>query len=334
MDTDQKESPASTDLDKIVERVQKILALGRRGGTEAEAAAAMAKAQQLLMLHNLDMAQVEGAAVGPQAREKVVRSTGMYIYQRRLWNSVAQLNFCLCLRTTVFEKYRGTGKFLHSNKMMVVGRRVNTRATIAMGSYVEQVVDRLCHERLDAHTYYGTLKNKHHAFFSSWAVSFREGVADRIIEKIEDRREKVLKAERKRERELNKKMASGASSSSALTIQVYKDKETDANLDFIHGEGYSAKQAKMKAEIAAELASDEREYAEWAKANPGEARKNAEERRWWRNKGYTYGSRGGASSSRNRNRDWSAYRAGREAGEGVGIDPQAEGSKQGRIGHG
>ena len=117
-------------------------------------------------------------------------------------------------------------------------------------------------------------------------------------------------------------------------VVMYKDKETDANLDFIHGEGYSAKQAKMKAEIAAELASDEREYAEWAKANPGEARKNAEERRWWRNKGYTYGSRGGASSSRSRNRDWSAYRAGREAGEGVGIDPQAEGSKQGRIGHG
>lgn len=32
------------DLDRIVERVQKILALGRRGGTEAEAAAAVAAA--------------------------------------------------------------------------------------------------------------------------------------------------------------------------------------------------------------------------------------------------------------------------------------------------
>ena len=34
----------AADLDKITERVQKILALGRRGGTEAEAAAAVAAA--------------------------------------------------------------------------------------------------------------------------------------------------------------------------------------------------------------------------------------------------------------------------------------------------
>ena len=33
-----------TDLEKVTERIQKLLALGRRGGTQAEAESAMAKA--------------------------------------------------------------------------------------------------------------------------------------------------------------------------------------------------------------------------------------------------------------------------------------------------
>src|ERR1700720_1931730 len=111
------------DLDAVVARVQKILALGRRGGTEAEAAAAMAKAGEYLARYNLDMARVEGAAAGPQAREKVSQQTGQYLYQRSLWKAVARLNFCLCFHYQELDKYRGKlwrGRLLLRNKMGVV----------------------------------------------------------------------------------------------------------------------------------------------------------------------------------------------------------------------
>lgn len=63
-------------MEAIVERIQKILALGRRGGTEAEAAAAMAKAQELLAEHNLTLAQVESAQQGTARREELAAAGG------------------------------------------------------------------------------------------------------------------------------------------------------------------------------------------------------------------------------------------------------------------
>lgn len=42
----------------IENRIRKLLALGERAGTEAEAQAAMAMAHRLLAQHNLDMAAV------------------------------------------------------------------------------------------------------------------------------------------------------------------------------------------------------------------------------------------------------------------------------------
>ena len=48
------ETPNTT----VIAKIQKLLALGRRGGTEQEADAAMAKAQELLAKYNLDLAVV------------------------------------------------------------------------------------------------------------------------------------------------------------------------------------------------------------------------------------------------------------------------------------
>lgn len=298
-------------LDKIVERVQKILALGRRGGTEAESAAAMAKAQEMLERHNLTMEAVER---GPTEREKVSQDTGMYLYQRRLWKSVAELNFCLCFAYVALGKYRGKPKL--RNKTFVVGRKINARSTIAMASYLEGTINRLCRERLDVHTYYSTTSgNRHHQFFSSWGVSFREGCADRLVEKLSERRRVALRRSQKEELERRKTATAGISDATAVSLVVYKDKETDANIDFLHGEGTSARWASERAERAAEREREDREYAEWATANPEEARREQEKIRKQR---VSYGR-----SDRQRNIDWGAYSAGQAAAKDVGLDPQA-----------
>lgn len=47
------------DLAKVTERVRKLLNLATKNPNEAEATAAAAKAQELLVAYNLDMATVE-----------------------------------------------------------------------------------------------------------------------------------------------------------------------------------------------------------------------------------------------------------------------------------
>lgn len=126
--------------DAIIERIQKIIALGRRGGTEAEATAAMAKAQKLLAEYNLDMATVErGGKAGDARREQASAAGGMYHYQRELWSSVAELNFCAYFLSGFFKTRRvhGVQREAWISQHAFVGRVINTRATLHMGQYLE-----------------------------------------------------------------------------------------------------------------------------------------------------------------------------------------------------
>lgn len=299
-------------LDRIVERVQKLLALGRRGGTEAEAAAAMAKAQELLTTHNLDMATVEQTQLGSAYREKAFQGGGGYVYQRELWSEVARLNFCLHFRRYVQESFKG--KVMWRNKHMIVGRTVNVRATIAMGEYLEQTIDRLCRDRLATWSGAGRTDGSVGPQFSSgWAVAFREGVADRVIAKIWDRRRDFVRAEAKRRRAAERAAAEGGSPTS-VSLSHFVDGETDANIDFLHGAGTAAKWATDRAENAAVAAAEEKAHAAWAAAHPMEAAAQEEKRA-------RAARRAGAGPSRRVN--GSGYSAGYEAGARVGIDPQA-----------
>lgn len=318
-------------MDKIVERIQKLLALGKNNRSEAEAAAAMAKAQELLTQHNLDMASVEGVAAGSAKREKAAQAGGMYVYQRRLWRAVAQLNFCLHFRRQVWDpaaRSRRSGFGVTKNLHMIVGRTVNVRATIAMGEYLEGEIERLCRERLAAFIDGGRVSGYHsRQFSSSWAVAYREGIADRIVIKLQERRDVAVAADERRKRAAQR-ASDNVSDSQALTLTHYVDAETDANNDFLYGEGWSANKARRRAERAAEEAERDREHAEWAAAHPEEAA--AQERKW-----EAAARRRSGWAPKGRKVDAGGYWAGYDAGEGVGIDPQArdDGAK-GQISYG
>lgn len=82
----------------IIERIKKLMALAdlSRGATEAEAAAAMAKVQELLTKHNLDMASI-------RTEDKPEMTSERKTYE---WNAnwiapmaarIAELYFCMAV---------------------------------------------------------------------------------------------------------------------------------------------------------------------------------------------------------------------------------------------
>lgn len=86
---------AAHELDRVVERIKKLLALTASRNPN-EAALAASKAQELLFRHNLSMAMVEAATEGGDSAYVADRfdSGGWMHWRRRLLAAVARNNFC------------------------------------------------------------------------------------------------------------------------------------------------------------------------------------------------------------------------------------------------
>lgn len=86
---------AAQELDRVVERIKKLLALSSSQNPH-EAALAAAKAQELLFRHNLSMSMVEATLEGGTSGYVSDRfdSGGWMHWRRRLLAAVARNNFC------------------------------------------------------------------------------------------------------------------------------------------------------------------------------------------------------------------------------------------------
>jgi hypothetical protein len=324
---------------KIIERIQKLLNLAAKNPNKAEADAAAAKAQELLTQYNLDAATV-GSATDSGRREEAKVRGGFYQYQRDLYRAVAELNFCFYWHQEFIDETQLSNRIrLHMPKAeqagyfengkvkrrwwgrkqfrhVFVGRVVNTAATRVMATYLEQAVERACRERLG--------ENGEH-LFSRWAISFREGAVEELVGKISERFYDRLRKEqaelRKAQRAAGKAEddANAPTGSTAVTLHTLVKSEADANYDFIHGEGAAARWHAEKAAAAQEAKERREAYTKWAKANPEEARRREEEARKAEEK-RARRYRGGPAE---KERDYNALRAGREAGRKIGIDQQA-----------
>lgn len=339
---------------KAIEKIAKLMQLAGRNPNEAEAASALGKAQELLTAYNLSMAVVEQASGASGRRVDDLVRGGMHKYQRMLWSHIAKLNFCMYWpqknRYTAAHAAAGISKrkWLHEHR--VVGRQVNVVSTQNMARYLDGTIERLCRERLGG--------DAHRQYYSREAVAFREGIADRVTEKVLARRRDMEDEEGRKQAEAARQAsASGVSLSTSLTIAGLKEREEQANYDFLNGEGAWAKRearmarnakywAEETAKRAAAEAAAERELAEWAAAHPEEAaaaearrreserreerrEERAEERRAARRTGRRYRFRETAADMR---RDSGSYAAGYEAGERVSIDQQVGDKDQKRIG--
>lgn len=313
-------SPNTTPTTDVAEKIRKLLKLAERAGTEHEAAAASAKVQELLETYNLDMATVERESGRTARREEQRLRGGAHRWQRDLWQAVAGLHFCLYFPT----RARGREKVRQGRTIRrwefhhcLVGRTVNVATATQTCQYLERTIERLTRERIRGAAADLEIDG------GSWAMAFREGVADRVCQRLSERRRARLSEEREREMRERDAASAGASTATALSLLVYIDAETDANNDFLYGEGWSAAQAAARADRAAQRAAAERARAEWEAAHPEEAaaeaaRQREEEKKWASKSRW----RGGRTTDAERRRWSGAYAEGRSRGDDVGLDPQ------------
>jgi hypothetical protein len=191
----------SPEAAKAIATVEKLLRLAGKNTNEHEAAAATAKAMGLLAAYNLDMSVIEQGGGEKAARTDEKMRGGLYHYQRNLWEAVAKLNFCLYWNQYVRDpnkkvrrKNRWTGASeVHTGgrtfQHRVVGRQVNVISTRNMAEYLQGTIERLTREKLHGD---GS------QFFTKWAMSFREGIADAVITRIDAERERVIEEENAR----------------------------------------------------------------------------------------------------------------------------------------
>jgi hypothetical protein len=327
---------------KAAETIQKLLNLAAKAGTPAEAETAMAKAQELMAKHNLDQATVEGNVGQDGKREKSLVEGGFYAYVRELWQATAELNFCLywsqkfVTKEKVRQTHRIMGEYVgmrmvHAQRRRhaLVGRMVNVRTTITMAQYLQAAVERILREEIHVTNDASSLELD---LRSNWAHSFRQGCAKGVIEKLQDRREEVLAAERQAQRRAERK-ASGASTSKALALATFTQSEEDANADFLYGEGWSVKKRAERVERAEERRRELAEWTQWCKDHPEEAAKQAEDDRKREERNAARRKGGRFSYGKSDNRDLGAYYSGKDAAAKIGIDPQTDSKRKtvGRI---
>jgi hypothetical protein len=101
-------TPDTEKKNSLIEKIKKLFAMAQRktnnDGTsnEAEAAQAMAMAQQLLAKYNLDMRTIQDSvsadkkaeAVGGKREKTQINRSAMYRWQQTFWHELAEANFC------------------------------------------------------------------------------------------------------------------------------------------------------------------------------------------------------------------------------------------------
>jgi Protein of unknown function (DUF2786) len=122
--------------DDVVERIRKLLRLaGDVGATEAEAAAALERANALLMRHNLTLDRIAastGAAAVPSVTEQAIRAGWRGNWRASLIYILAKHNLCEPFSSLV-------GRV---ESVVVVGRPANVAATHAMFDWIVAQLER------------------------------------------------------------------------------------------------------------------------------------------------------------------------------------------------
>ena len=143
--------------ENIVNLISKCLNLAG-SPNENEAAAAMAKAQELLLKYNLDMADIKSTNPGAPADDESIlinENVNFDNYQDWRWtllNVIAITNFCKTIRT--------------SGGVRILGRKANVRVVAAMYNWLEPQIIRLAvksgFKRADKTTYISGIINTIH----------------------------------------------------------------------------------------------------------------------------------------------------------------------------
>lgn len=195
--SDQTPAHSKEEIERVIAKVQKILARAGdgRGATEAEADTALKIAQDLMAKYNLDMAAISDAS-SPDADSAASRVKEMldgyakFHWQRRLAKYVAEANFCyhMLLRTSEYKHGRYededtederyiSGRRVVKHQHIFVGRKANVISTQLMFQYLIDTIES---------------QQPFEQRFSRSANSWKEGCADRLCERLADRRKDLM----------------------------------------------------------------------------------------------------------------------------------------------
>jgi len=254
------------DIDAVIAKVRKLLALAGNNTNEAEAASAAQKAQDLLEAYNLDMATVNEQTKTFAVREDTRTGGGLYKWQRALWYATATLNFCR------YSYIRGN-KLGSQYEHQLIGSKANVIGARIMAEYLEGVTERLARK---------WVRENHpgKSVFIKDAIAYREGLAGRLTNRLWAKRHEHLAAEQDRIRqERARNLSAGINTENALVLQDVINTEEDLNTDYLNGwePGTAAKQRVIRearqAAAEAAVAEELRKYAKWAEEHPEEAAK-------------------------------------------------------------
>lgn len=315
----------------VESKIEKLLRVADGAANENESAVALQMAQKLADAHNLDIGNI--GKTGARKDEKV--SKGLYKYQRTLYSALADLNHCKAWIT------KGTVKG-SSYTIRLLGSKVNVTTTVVMCDYVEDVANRLVREEFPSNKY-----------FSKDAHLFREGVIDRMVVRIRDRRreEEAERLRAKREQEARMQHPGAATENAIVLISDVRAEEEKANYDYLNGEGAWDRRQAMVEEYRRKREEAAEAYRLWELANPEEVAKQkaeqerladqerkrqerlqrqAEKRRQERIDRFGYDPQD--YRSKTTKYDSAAYWRGSEAGEKVNIDSQIDKENRRAIG--
>jgi hypothetical protein len=331
--------------ESVVRKIQLLFQLAQQKfgndgqSNENEAAAAMAKAQELLAKYNLDMAMVQssrvegGTALKEDKREEVKsQRTAMYRWQVKLCKAICEANFCWHWVVDTIDEYQISGGSFKKHdrprrvkRHVILGREDNTKVSGMMYEYLVDTIEKL-------------VPFKGAERLSRSANSWREGCADRLIERIEEKTEAMKKANRT-------DSTSEAPASTAITVQGYFEKEYAANYDARYGAGAYARAKAREAKREVEYKEREQQMkekekerqrllanetpAQRAKREREEAKEQERQRkaseRYWR-------SEDRKEEQEAMRRDHSAYHSGRRSANDIGLDSQIGTSDKNKLG--
>lgn len=318
----------STNIDQnTIERIQKLLALANHKNTnENEAALAMQRVQEILSAYNLSMAEVESVAAKKEGHQKsdasrkkdVVDKSAMYTYQRDLMSAIAHAHYCLYF---VGHKgdYNKKGRYVQRKYHILVGREANVITAKLMFDYLNSTIDDLVNQEYPPPT--NLCKS---------AVSWREGCARRLVERLHEKREEADRIQAE-EATAHAQQARQPGTAIVLLSDV-RANEGDFNLDFYYGYEPGTI-ARQRAEREAQWAKDREERANQP-AIPSEpvkqltdkqkAAQAERDRKAWEK----YQKRQERQERKAfLSKDWDAYHAGKDKGDSIGLDTQVSKAK-------
>lgn len=120
----------------LLAKIEKCLALARRGGTEAEADTAMRKVHELLAAHNLSMMDIEAAKEKPEDYMWNDLGAAPRPWQRNVYHAIARLYFC--------DVLTDRRKRTHSEpRLILIGKPSNVAIVKHMVEYLIPLGDNL-----------------------------------------------------------------------------------------------------------------------------------------------------------------------------------------------